>query len=158
MEDVNGFRHSAFNTAVRDWNHSLYPFPLFMYKYKCLSDPYSALTLDYRQPLYSISLPSSTTIKQKGTFNCTVIWTEYYIGDIDAFEDKDFNWITPYQNGRFVPYQKQLLLVRERGREVNEGDVISAKASLDEQLSFTLSVHLYTCLLSTKIINKLKLS
>lgn len=93
--------------------------------------------------MYSVSLPSSTTVKHKGSFNCTVIWTEYYIGDIDAFEDQDINWITPYQNERFVGYQKQLLLFRDKGTEVNEGDVIPVEAMLDEQLSFKLSVHLY---------------
>ena len=111
-----------------------------MYEYKELSQPQAILSIDYRQPLFTISLPSSQVVKQAGIHNCTVIWVEYYIGDIEQFEDCEDNWISPYQNGRFVHYQKQLLYFRETGREVKEGEQIAVEASLDETLAFHFKI------------------
>lgn len=136
VAEVNGFQHEAFKNAVVDWNSSLYPFPLYMYEYKELSEPQAILSIDYRQPLYTVALPTTQQIKRDGIHNCTVIWVEYYIGDLDNFEDKEENWITPYQKGHFVHYQKQLLYFREAGKEVREGDEIAMEASLDETLTF----------------------
>ena len=141
---VNGFHHSAFADAVKGWSQSLYPFPLAMYNFKPLSQPQAILTIDFMQPLYAISMPSTMQVTEKGEFNCTVVWTELYIGE-SPFQDLANNWVSPYQQGKFVGYQKQLLAFQEEARAVEPGDVIQVEAALDNTLSFQFSAKWCVC-------------
>lgn len=141
---VNGFHHSAFADAVKGWSQSLYPFPLAMYSFTPLSQPQTILTIDFKQPLYAISMPSTMSVTEKGTFNCTVIWTELYIGE-EPFQDVANNWISPYQEGKFVGYQKQLLAFQEEARAVSPGDDVEVEAALDSTLTFQFSAKWSVC-------------
>ena len=141
---MNGFHHSAFADAVKGWSQSLYPFPLAMYSFKPLSQPQAILTIDFMQPLYAISMPSTMQVTEKGEFNCTVVWTELYIGE-SPFQDLANNWVSPYQQGKFVGYQKQLLAFQEEARAVEPGDVIQVEAALDNTLLFQFSAKWCVC-------------
>ena len=57
MADVNGFKHTAFNAGVRGWSEALYPFPLYLYAYKALSEPQALISIDFCSPLYAIEQP-----------------------------------------------------------------------------------------------------
>ena len=141
---MNGFHHSAFADAVKGWSQSLYPFPLAMYSFTALSQPQTILTIDFRQPLYAISMPSTVAVEKKGDFNCSVIWTELYVGE-DPFQDVPANWISPYREGGFAGYQKQLLAFQEEARAVSPGDVVEVQAALDSSLTFQFSAKCCVC-------------
>lgn len=139
MSSVNGFKHSAFNANMTEWNSNLYPFPLYMYEYKELSKPQAVMTIDFSQPLYCAGMEVSLPVCTQGTANCVVLWCEYYCGDKENFEDIEENWQTPYHHNHFVPYKKQLLKFRLEGLKVKEGDSIPLRIDLDEHLAFHLS-------------------
>ena len=77
-------------------------------------------------------------VVREGNVNCIVIWCEYYLGNVDAFEDIPENWITPYENGVFVPYKKQLLKFKKSTTPVKKGDVVNVIATLDDTLTFSV--------------------
>ena len=85
MADVNGFKHTAFNAGVRGWSEALYPFPLYLYAYKALSEPQALISIDFSSPLYAIEQPLALTASAEGRVNCCVVWCEYYVGDRKCF-------------------------------------------------------------------------
>lgn len=131
---------------MSEWNTNLYPFPLYMYEYKELSKPQAIMTIDFSYDLYCSAMEVGLPVSKEGTANCVVVWCEYYCGDKNEFEDIDDNWQTPYRNGHFVPYKKQLLQFRKEGRSVSEGDIVALQVELDECFHFTLSFKNYTYL------------
>ena len=135
---MNGFVHSAFNEAVKHWDRSLYPFPLAMYDFKPLTEPQAILSIDFRQPLFSVEIPSELGVKEEGSANCLVIWCEYYLGEVDSFEDVPENWLTPYENGKFVFYKKQLVKFKKNPTSVKEGETVKVTATLDNTLKFSV--------------------
>lgn len=110
-----------------------------MYEYKELSKAQAIMTLDFSQSLYCTAVEAALPVSDQGKANCVVVWCEYYCGDKNQFEDIDENWQTPYQNGHFVPYKKQLLQFRKEGVSVKEGDVIALQVELNEHFEFHLS-------------------
>ena len=60
-------------------------------------------------------------------------------------QDLANNWVSPYQHGKFVGYQKQLLAFQEEARAVEPGDVIQVEAALDNTLSFQFSAKWCVC-------------
>ena len=140
VEEVSGFKHTAFNEAVKEWSASLYPFPLHMYDFKPMSEPQALVTVDFASPLYCIEQPLALTVTQSGRVNCCVVWCEYYVGDRAHFEDIPENWISVYRNGQFENYKKQLLHFCNKPFEVKEGDAVSGVAVLNEKLEFQLSL------------------
>lgn len=139
MADVNGFKHTAFNAGVRGWSEALYPFPLYLYAYKALSEPQALISIDFSSPLYAIEQPLALTASAEGRVNCCVVWCEYYVGDRKCFEDVPGNWVSVFRNGRFENYKKQLLKFKEEPVVVKKGDCVAATAVLNGNLEFQFS-------------------
>ena len=143
MADVNGFKHSAFNDAVQGWSEALYPFPLYLYDFKALSEPQAVISIDFNSPLYAIEQPLSLVASTEGNVNCCVFWCEYYVGDRKCFEDVPGNWVSVFRNGVFGNYKKQLLKFWEEPVMVKKGDCVAATAALNGNLEFQFSFSSY---------------
>lgn len=111
---------------------------LCRYDFKPLTEPQAILSIDFRQPLFSVEIPSELGVKEEGSANCLVIWCEYYLGEVDSFEDVPENWLTPYENGKFVFYKKQLVKFKKNPTSVKEGETVKVTATLDNTLKFSV--------------------
>ena len=60
------------------------------------------------------------------------------MGEVDSFEDVPENWLTPYENGKFVFYKKQLGKVKKNPTSVKEGETVKVTATLDNTLKFSV--------------------
>ena len=85
-----------------------------------------------------MELPSEVSVKENGSANCLVIWCEYYLGEVDCFEDVPENWLTSYENGRFAFYKKQLVKFKKNPTSVKKGDSVKVVATLDNTLKFSV--------------------
>ena len=139
MTTVNGFKHTAFNKQMTEWTTSLYPFPLYMYEYHEVTQPQVIMTIDFKQPLYCMEMNVDLPVACEGKVNCIALWCEYYCGDPEHFEDIAMNWSTPYQQGHFVPYKKQLLCFRKDNLIVHENESLQLHVELDPSFQFHLS-------------------
>ena len=85
-----------------------------------------------------MEIPSDLVVKEDGSANCLVIWCEYYLGEVDSFEDVPENWLTPYENGKFVFYKKQLVKFKKNPSLVKKGELMQVIATLDNTLKFSV--------------------
>lgn len=111
---------------------------LHRYDFKPLTEPQAILSIDFRQPLFSTEIPSELCVTEDGSANCLAIWCEYYLGEVDSFEDVPDNWLTPYENGKFVFYKKQLVKFKKDPASVQKGEKVKVVATLDSTLKFSV--------------------
>lgn len=124
-----GFDHKEFDKLQNGWNKFEFPFPLWMYKSKFLSEPQILCELDYINTIHNINNSINIKLNKNGLLHGLVIWVNYYYFDNDILStglDEDNN---------FSKGWKQIVKFVDKPKNVEKDNIIKVDFTFDPTIS-----------------------